>query len=157
MLQLFDETKIHLDWRIADIDDVDTEATRADFPDAFRWLCCDMPGSKPGCRKGRHEANPELSRKGRESASRESSLDHDSLHLDETAVSQQGTDGLLDGYSDPGDDGVVEQALPEDKLRAGKALPRRSVSKDGREGGYAPRYGDDSADIRAGSKNGREG
>jgi hypothetical protein len=49
---------------------VDTQFNREEYPEGFIWTCCDKLGDEPGCQRGRHQANPELSKKGQgESAS----------------------------------------------------------------------------------------
>ena len=48
-----------------DYGDVDTSENREEYPDGFTWTCCEQPGLEPGCQLGRHESNPERSKKGR--------------------------------------------------------------------------------------------
>ena len=45
--------------------EVDTPEMREESPDGFVWTCCEKLGSEPGCQLGRHESNPERSKKGR--------------------------------------------------------------------------------------------
>ncbi|CRK10042.1 hypothetical protein BN1723_015428 [Verticillium longisporum] len=82
IIELFDETKVDLDWEEYSLEHLDTPSNRAMFPEAFRWICCRVTANEPGCKRGRHEANPDRSLKGRGSESRESSLDGDPLRLD---------------------------------------------------------------------------
>jgi hypothetical protein len=44
---------------------IDSDEMRDEFPDGFVWTCCDKLGSEPGCQVGRHQSNPEKSKKGR--------------------------------------------------------------------------------------------
>ncbi len=37
---------------------------REEHPEGFLWTCCDQAGDEAGCKAGRHEANPEKSKKG---------------------------------------------------------------------------------------------
>lgn len=66
------------------MEELDTESHREAFPAAFRWICCRKAADRAGCRRGRHEANPDRSRKGRgsDTDSQVSSLDGDPLRLD---------------------------------------------------------------------------
>ncbi|KAL2756655.1 hypothetical protein ACRALDRAFT_1080818 [Sodiomyces alcalophilus JCM 7366] len=84
ILELADETKIEIDWDAVSVEELDTESHREAFPAAFRWICCRVAADQAGCRRGRHEANPDRSRKGRgsDTDSRVSSLDEDPLQLD---------------------------------------------------------------------------
>lgn len=132
-MQLFDVTKIDADWDVTDEDDVDTDANRAAFPDAFRWLCCDASGARPGCRRGRHEANPELSLKGRgATASQESSLERDPLRLDEEGFPYVEDDDLSEEGEEPDHDDDEASSLPQPRRgRLGdRPLERRSASRE---------------------------
>ncbi|KAF5534940.1 hypothetical protein FPHYL_13321 [Fusarium phyllophilum] len=42
---------------------IDTDSMREENPDGFVWTCCDKPGDKAGCTFGRHEADPNKSRR----------------------------------------------------------------------------------------------
>lgn len=44
---------------------INTDEMREEFPDGFEWTCCEQLGSAPGCKLGRHESNPEKSKKGK--------------------------------------------------------------------------------------------
>lgn len=35
---------------------IDTDEMRMEFPDGFVWDCCDKPGHRRGCTRGRHDA-----------------------------------------------------------------------------------------------------
>ncbi|KAF9869979.1 hypothetical protein CkaCkLH20_12588 [Colletotrichum karsti] len=78
-MELMDETVIDLLPAERALYDLDTEDIRARHPEAFRWWCCYAMGNKPGCRRGRHESNPDKSRKGRGVVT---DLDVDPLMLD---------------------------------------------------------------------------
>jgi hypothetical protein len=125
IMQLFDVTKIEAGWDVTDDDD--TDANRAAFPDAFRWLCCNVEGSRPGCRRGRHEANPELSLKGRGTGSQESSLERDPFTLDGGGVSEEEDDD-----SGPAEDnnGIANGSLRPRHLPGDRPLERRSASRE---------------------------
>jgi hypothetical protein len=43
---------------------IDTEEMREEYPQGFTWSCCDEAGDEPGCQRGHHQSNPELSKKG---------------------------------------------------------------------------------------------
>ncbi|TDZ16231.1 hypothetical protein Cob_v010925 [Colletotrichum orbiculare MAFF 240422] len=80
-LELYDETLIDRMPGEMSLYDLDTESTRARHPEAFRWCCCFKKGNQPGCVGGRHESNPDWSRKGRGDSF--SDLEDDPLRLDE--------------------------------------------------------------------------
>ncbi|KAG7142701.1 hypothetical protein HYQ45_000926 [Verticillium longisporum] len=40
IIELFDETKVDLDWEEYSLEHLDTPSNRAMFPEAFRWICC---------------------------------------------------------------------------------------------------------------------
>lgn len=37
---------------------IDSEFSRKEFPEGFRWDCCEKLGDEPGCDVGKHEARP---------------------------------------------------------------------------------------------------
>lgn len=41
---------------------IDTKQMRQDYPDGFRWSCCQSVGSATGCLRGIHEADPAASK-----------------------------------------------------------------------------------------------
>lgn len=41
----------------------DTEENQEEYPEGFRWTCCDQAGDASGCTKGNHEAHPDRSKK----------------------------------------------------------------------------------------------
>lgn len=135
-MQLFDVTKIEAGWDGTDgTDEDDTDANRAAFPDAFRWLCCNVEGSRPGCRRGRHEANPELSLKGRGSGSQESSLERDPLQLDGGHLANESEEEVEDEEEESSP--AVEQSnssgngsLKPRQMPGDRPLERRSASRE---------------------------
>ncbi len=52
-------------WADEHHENIDTPENREEYPDGFVWTCCENLGSEPGCKLGRHESNPERSKKGR--------------------------------------------------------------------------------------------
>lgn len=57
-------------WNQLDIDDweePDSEGFRCDVPEGFEWECCRNALHIKGCVRGRHEAHPDRSKRGRES------------------------------------------------------------------------------------------
>jgi TATA-binding protein-associated factor Taf7 len=44
---------------------IDTARNREQYPDGFVWTCCEKLGSESGCQLGRHQSNPEKSKKGK--------------------------------------------------------------------------------------------
>ncbi|KIL88120.1 hypothetical protein FAVG1_09003 [Fusarium avenaceum] len=42
---------------------IDTEAMRKENPEGFTWVCCGKPGDESGCKLGKHEADPDKSRR----------------------------------------------------------------------------------------------
>lgn len=60
---------------------VDTKENRQEYPEGFVWDCCNVPGDEPGCKLGKHEANPMKSR--REAGSEPSDLDADAFDDDD--------------------------------------------------------------------------
>lgn len=44
---------------------IDTKEMREEYPDGFEWTCCHKLGSEPGCKSGRHQSNPEKSKRGK--------------------------------------------------------------------------------------------
>ncbi|KAI0388961.1 hypothetical protein F5Y17DRAFT_463203 [Xylariaceae sp. FL0594] len=41
---------------------IDTKENRLDYPNGFTWDCCDRPGSRRGCTRGRHQESNTLKR-----------------------------------------------------------------------------------------------
>jgi len=41
---------------------IDTEEHQQEYPDGFIWDCCDKPGSRRGCTRGRHKESQTLKR-----------------------------------------------------------------------------------------------
>ncbi|KAL0935573.1 uncharacterized protein CTRU02_210164 [Colletotrichum truncatum] len=80
-MELMDETAIERLPGDMLLYDLDTEPIRARHPEAFRWCCCHALGNRPGCVSGRHESNPDRSKKGR--GSEFSDLEDDPLQLDD--------------------------------------------------------------------------
>ena len=50
------DSDIWVDWDERRLGYMDTKENEIDFPDGFRWTCCNRSGDKKGCQKGRHEA-----------------------------------------------------------------------------------------------------
>ena len=57
---------------------IDTEDMREEFPDGFQWSCCEQLGTEPGCKRGRHQADPSKSMKGSYISESEDGGDDDS-------------------------------------------------------------------------------
>ncbi|KAF7547846.1 hypothetical protein G7046_g8877 [Stylonectria norvegica] len=71
----------------------DSEENREAYPDGFTWTCCDKEGGSSGCAKGRHEANPDLSKKGKdEPPTTEESNDDDDVDDEEDEEDEEDED-----------------------------------------------------------------
>ncbi|KAF5519090.1 hypothetical protein CGCA056_v010061 [Colletotrichum aenigma] len=101
-LELMDESAIDREPAEMALYDLDTEPIRARHPEAFRWCCCRETGKARGCTPGRHESNPDRSKKGRGDFS---DLDEDSLDLDDTSLDDDDDD-------DDDDDGDSSEHSP---------------------------------------------
>jgi hypothetical protein len=44
--------------------EIDTPEMREEMPDGFRWSCCSNLGGSKGCTKGKHQADPDRSKRG---------------------------------------------------------------------------------------------
>ncbi|KAM0253491.1 hypothetical protein ACHAP5_000520 [Fusarium lateritium] len=42
---------------------IDSKDMREEHPEGFTWNCCEKPGDEIGCKLGRHEADPDKSRR----------------------------------------------------------------------------------------------
>ncbi|KAF2502911.1 hypothetical protein BU16DRAFT_23224 [Lophium mytilinum] len=53
-LEFDDEADTWIDWDEDTHGPMDTTEHREEYPDGFRWTCCDDPGDYEGCESGRH-------------------------------------------------------------------------------------------------------
>jgi hypothetical protein len=84
---------------------IDTNEMREDFPDGFAWTCCDKLGSEPGCKRGRHQSNPEKSKKGMwESESENSEEEDDESSEEDDSDLEDDLEDDLEGDYDGADD-----------------------------------------------------
>jgi hypothetical protein len=42
---------------------IDSDFCREEYPEGFKWQCCEKQGPEAGCTKGKHEADPKRSKK----------------------------------------------------------------------------------------------
>lgn len=78
---------------------IDSDWAREEYPDGFVWTCCDRLGTAPGCKRGRHQSNPEKSKKGSDAiysavAATEEDSDEDA---GENSSEEEGGDGEEEG------------------------------------------------------------
>ncbi|KAK3935499.1 hypothetical protein QBC46DRAFT_397417 [Diplogelasinospora grovesii] len=63
-MEMDDDSSAWYDWDERCHGTMDSKENRKLYPDGFVWTCCDEEGSAPGCKYGRHQSNPEKSKKG---------------------------------------------------------------------------------------------
>ncbi|MCJ1243335.1 hypothetical protein MMC30_000532 [Trapelia coarctata] len=64
-LEIDYESDTWVDWDEDCHGSMDTKKHRSEYPDGFRWTCCNRSGDEDGCQKGRHKA-----KRGRETSNK---------------------------------------------------------------------------------------
>lgn len=60
-----EDSDFWVDWWEQKHGPIDSPQNRKEYPEGFAWTCCQRHRNEKGCKLGRHQSNPDLSKKGR--------------------------------------------------------------------------------------------
>lgn len=64
-LEVDNSSDFWVDWWEQTHGPIDCPDNKEEYPEGFMWTCCERNGLEKGCKLGRHQSNPDLSKKGR--------------------------------------------------------------------------------------------